>query len=106
MFGLQLHAQTQMLPEVSVDESILGGHVVLINMKDSLLISGKESQNIDQEIGADAKNNLLRSFLMLVDSAELENTYIGSSDEKPVTQKIIQRYQDIREAQIQKKFLN
>lgn len=106
MFGLQLHAKTEMLPEVSVNESILGGHVVLINMKDSLLISGQETQHIESEIGSEQKDNLLRSFLMLEDASELENNYIGSSEDKNVTRLIIQRYQLIREKQKELKILN
>ena len=104
--GLQTQAETQMLPEIAVDESILGGHIVLINMKDSMLISGKESLQIESEIGIDQKNKLIISFLMAEDPAEIQFTYAGNNHDKPITEQVIQRYRLIRQKQISLKILN
>lgn len=104
--GLQTQAETQMLPEIAVDESILGGHIVLINMKDSMLISGKESLQIESEIGIDQKNKLIISFLMAEDPAEIQFAYAGNNHDKPTTEQVIQRYRLILQKQSSLKILN
>ncbi len=106
IFGLNLHAEMQILPEVSVDESILNGHIIMIDMKDSLLVSGNETVQLEVEIGVEQKNKLFRSFLMTEDASILEKIYVNNSNEQPVTLKIIQRYKMIREKQLSQKLLN
>ena len=106
LIGLQTHAQMQMLPEVSVDDSILGGHIIMIDMKDLLLISGTETLQIESEIGIEQKNKLLISFLMTEDASEIQFLFAGNNHDKPATEKIIQRYRLIRLKQTSMKILN
>ncbi|MGZ3747777.1 MAG: hypothetical protein ACXWRE_10415 [Pseudobdellovibrionaceae bacterium] len=95
MFGSSFgFSETTQLPDVVVNQEALGGDILLIKMKDYLIISGKESQEIEKELGTESKKKFTRDIIMSKSVEELIASYNPSND-KPMVQTILKRYADI-----------
>jgi hypothetical protein len=92
MFGSSFgFAETIQLPDAVVNQQVLGGDILLIKMKDYVIISGKESQTLEKELGAETKKELTRDIIMTKSVEELIASYNPSND-KPMVQAILNRY--------------
>lgn len=95
MFGSSFgFAETIQFPDAVVDQDVLGGDILLIKMKDYLIISGKESQALEKEIGTETKKKLTHDIIMTKSVEELIASYNPSND-KPMVQTIINRYAEV-----------
>jgi hypothetical protein len=83
------------LPEAQVDVSTLGGHIILIEMKEYLIISGDETKALESELGETVLKNFFQDMLLSTPTAELIEKYIQRSSSQLISQKIISRYADI-----------
>lgn len=87
-------AETIQLPGAAVNQEILGGDILLIKMKAHLIISGKESQALEKELGAETKKKLTHDMVMTKSFEELKSSYNPSND-KPMVQVILNRYAEV-----------
>jgi hypothetical protein len=87
-------AETVQLPDTKVNQEVLGGDILLIKMKGYLMISGKESQALEKELGIDSKKKFKRDIVMAKSFAELVALYNPVMDKKMV-QVILNRYSDV-----------
>ncbi len=81
------------LPAVTVNEGTIGGDIILINMKDYLVIQGDQSKVLQEELGAEVKNNFTRDLVLTKSVEYLQANY--GNDSRPITNEIISRYGEI-----------
>ena len=93
-FSQLVIAESIQLPAVEVNQDVLGGDILLINMKEYLVISGSESTALKNELGIENKKNFTKDIIMTEPIDQLIAYYMPS-ESRPVTMKIIQRYSDI-----------
>jgi hypothetical protein len=87
-------SETNQLPDAVINQEVLGGDILLIKMKDYLVVTGKESQALEQELGAETKSKLTQDIIMTKSADELAALYNPTND-KPTVQKILIRYADV-----------
>ncbi|MGZ3770957.1 MAG: hypothetical protein ACXVCP_15620 [Bdellovibrio sp.] len=87
-------AETIQLPEVRLNQEALGGDILLIKMKDYLVISGKESLELEIELGVDAKKSFTRDIIMTKSVDELTALYNPVNDRNTV-QAVLNRYAEV-----------
>lgn len=84
-------AQSVDLPPVRLGQEALGGDVLLINMKEYLIISGKESRALERELGLEAKQRMTKDIVTSKGIGELIATY-QPSNSRPTVRLILLRY--------------
>ena len=78
--------------DVSLDQSVVGGHVILLQMKDHLVISGAES--LDQELSPSLAKNMIRDLVVGTSAQELALSY-NPEKNRPTVELILNRYLSI-----------
>ncbi len=81
-------------PAVEVNEAVLGGDILLINMKEYLVITGVESAALAKELRINKKNQLTKDIILEKSVEQLEKIY-HASEFRPTTSQIINRYAEI-----------
>ena len=94
VFSQFVMAEWVQLPPAEVNKEVLGGDILLINMKEYLIISGAESRALVKELGLDNKNTFTRDIIMTKSVDQLVASY-QPSEVRPITAQIIIRYSDI-----------
>lgn len=85
------YAAPVQLPAVTLNSESIGGDILLIKMKDHVIITGHESEDLVKEIGQDNKRNFTRDIVMTKTPKELAELYNPKGSNKMV-QTIISRY--------------
>ena len=98
-------AEWVQLPAVEVNQEVLGGDILLINMKEYLVISGAESAALVKELGIDSKNAFTRDIIMTKSVDKLIASY-QPSEARPMTEQIIVKYSNILFRLTKKETLN
>ncbi|HEY1079406.1 MAG TPA: hypothetical protein VGE46_04890 [Bdellovibrio sp.] len=80
--------------DVSLDQSIVGGHVILLQMKDHLVISGAESASLDQELSPSLAKDMIRDLVMGNSAQKLASSY-NPGKNRPTVERILNRYLSI-----------
>lgn len=80
--------------DVSLDQSVVGGHVILLQMKDHLVISGAESASLDQELSPSLAKNMIRDLVVGTSAQELALSY-NPEKNRPTVELILNRYLSI-----------
>ena len=84
------NASWQALPAAQISSKTLGGEILLIQMKHSLVIDGDESAKLLAELGVTMKKSLLNDMIMNKPATSLTEAY-GRPD-RPATNSVIEKY--------------
>jgi hypothetical protein len=87
-------AEVTSVPTAVIHQDVLGGDVLLIQMKDYLVITGKESQSLELELGANGKKVFTQDIVMGRSMNRLVGMY-NPMNKKPTVKKILNRYSDL-----------
>lgn len=83
-------AEWMPLPENKISSATLGGEILLIQMKYSLIIEGEENAKILSELGASVKKAFFLDIVMSKSAPVLTEKY-GRPD-RPATNAVINKY--------------
>lgn len=83
-------AEWRALPPAEISAKTLGGEILLIQMKHSLIIDGEESARILSELGASMKKAFINEMIMGKPATALTENY-GRPD-RPATNAVIDKY--------------
>ncbi len=89
--GSFAQADWQALPAVTVDQKTLGGSVLVLQMKYSLVVNGADEAQIITELGPEGKKELFKNMILNKSPQELKNRYVAA--DHPVTSSTIARYE-------------
>jgi hypothetical protein len=84
-------AEWHELPVTIIDQRALGGTVLLLQMKYSLVVSGSDEAQIINELGLEGKKELFKNMIQNKSAEELKTRY-GNSNHN-VTNSTIARYE-------------
>ncbi len=82
-------------PTAEVTQSVLGGDILLINMKEYLVISGEDSKKIIQELGSKEKYQQLTKSLVNVENSLQIKKLFQISEKKPTALNILNKYENL-----------
>jgi hypothetical protein len=95
MFGFSYgFAETVQFPDTVINNKILGGDILLVQMKDYVVISGDESQALEAELGPHTKKQFTRDIVMNESVEKLIIKY-NYENKLPTVQKILARYHQV-----------
>jgi hypothetical protein len=86
-------AETLALPEATVSSKILGGTVLMIQMKYTLVIDGDVQKALTRELGQVGREKLFRDLILSKDVAYIKMIY--SAEGRSATNKLISKYENI-----------
>lgn len=87
-------AQAVSFPVVQLNEEALGGDVLLIQMKESLVITGSENEALEKELGRKMKSLFTKAMVLSATPTDLLLTY-DPSRVRPTVQAVLKRYANV-----------
>ena len=84
-------AEMMQLPEATLSAKSVGGAIVMIQMKHSLVINGDIHEKLVKELGADGRKNLIRDMIMDKEVAALKMAYTNLN--RPAATQVVQQYE-------------
>ena len=86
-------AETLALPEATVSSKILGGTVLMIQMKYTLVIDGDAQMALTRELGQLGREKLFRDLILSKDVAYIKIIY--GAEGRSATNNLISKYESL-----------